>query len=360
MNKTIRFLLIIFFFMVSSQIFSLSLEETISALKETQGAAGKTVEFRWDPFFQSGIFSLGDHFAAFSTTMNPGEDGFLLLDGRDLYSVSLPYPDKGELFFPELFTASLKSAFARSIAEDASRYRIAAIIIDPGHGGKDSGADSRDQYMIRGKSQKIYEKDVVLAVSKQLSDLLVKAFPGKRILLTRDRDIFPSLGDRTDLANAVPLKDNEAIIFVSVHANASLNKNARGYEVWYLPPDFRRELLDPMKYADSADVLPILNDMLQEEYTTESILMGKSILNAFSETLGKAVPNRGLKAQDWYVVRNSRMPAVLVELGFVSNREDVQLMTSENGLQKYAEALYKGVAEFIGVFERSGGFTAVR
>jgi N-acetylmuramoyl-L-alanine amidase len=100
--------------------------------------------------------------------------------------------------------------------------------------------------------------------------------------------------------------------------------------------------------------------MLQEEFTTESILMGKAILKSLGESLGPSVPSRGLKAHDWYVVRNSRMPAVLVELGFVSNKDDVQLMTSENGLQKLTEALYKGIAEFIGAFERSGGFTAVR
>jgi N-acetylmuramoyl-L-alanine amidase len=72
------------------------------------------------------------------------------------------------------------------------------------------------------------------------------------------------------------------------------------------------------------------------------------------------MPSRGLKAGGWEVVKGSRMPAVLVELGFLSNGDDVKLMTAEEGLQKYAEALYKGIAEFIGTFERSGGFTIVQ
>jgi N-acetylmuramoyl-L-alanine amidase len=353
--------LTIFFFFLSSQIFCLTLDETISALAETTGAAGKKAEFRWDPFFQSGVFSLADHYAAFSAASGAGETGFLLLDGRELYTVSLPYPDSGELVFPEVFTASLKHAFSRAIEEDAGRFRIAAIIIDPGHGGKDPGAISEGNFMIRGKSQKAVEKGITLDVSQRLKGVLARAYPDKRILMTRDRDTFPSLAERTTIANSVPLKDNEAIVYISIHANKAIrNANTRGYEVWYLPSDFRRNLLAPAKYPDSADLLPILNDMLQEEFTTESILMGKAILRAFGEILGPSVPSRGLKAKDWYVVRNSRMPAVLVELGFLDNKDDVLLMTSESGLQKLTEALYKGMAEFIGAFERSGGFTAVR
>ena len=339
---------------------ALTLDETLAALETTRGAEGRRVEFRWDPFFQSGLFFLGDHYASFFAAAAPEESGFLLLDGRDIFTAHLPYTENGALIFPDTFIASLKDAFALSIDEEATRLRIAAIIIDPGHGGKDPGAVSAGEFMINGKSQKAVEKDIVLEVSKRLCDVLKKAWPGKRILMTRDGDTFPSLAERTTIANSVPLRDNEAIIYISIHANKAFNHNTRGYEVWYLPSDFRRELLDPSKYADSADILPILNDMLQEEFTTESILMGNSILKAFGETLGQSVPNRGLKAQDWYVVRNSRMPAVLVELGFLDNKDDIALMTTENGLQKFTEALYKGIAEFIGVFERSGGFTAVR
>jgi N-acetylmuramoyl-L-alanine amidase len=72
------------------------------------------------------------------------------------------------------------------------------------------------------------------------------------------------------------------------------------------------------------------------------------------------MPSRGLKEEDWFVVRRSHMPAVLVELGFISNRDDTLLMTSDDGLHKLTEALYKGIAEFVGDFERSGGFIAAR
>jgi N-acetylmuramoyl-L-alanine amidase len=92
--------------------------------------------------------------------------------------------------------------------------------------------------------------------------------------------------------------------------------------------------------------------MLNEEVTTESILLANSILNGFNQVFGNSLPSRGRRANDWFVVRNSRMPAVLVELGFVSNRQDALLMTSEEGLQNLTLSLYNGIANFIGIFER--------
>ena len=354
-----------FFFLFSFIVFSpsaLSLDETIGKLSQIDGAAGKRAEFRWDPFFQAGVFSLGDHTVSFFAGSEPGETGYLLLDNHEIFTAALPFPDKGALFFPDTFSASLRNAFSRAIAEDASRYRIAAIIIDPGHGGRDPGAMSKNDFTINGKTYKAIEKNIALDVSRRLKSVLTRNFPGKQILMTREGDTFPSLEQRTSIANAVPLRDNEAIIYISIHANKTLDSNsrARGYEVWYLNPNFRRNLIDAGKYSDSPEIRVILNDMLQEEFTTESILIAQSILRSFGEVLGPGVPSRGYKAGDWMVVKNSRMPAVLVELGFLDNQDDVILMTTEDGLQKLTQALYNGIADFITAFERSGGFTAVR
>ncbi|MDR0487746.1 MAG: N-acetylmuramoyl-L-alanine amidase, partial [Treponema sp.] len=148
------------------------------------------------------------------------------------------------------------------------------------------------------------------------------------------------------------VKENEAVIFISIHANWGGNPNARGYEVWHINSGYRRTLMDPSKYNYSPDIMAILNAMLEEEYTTESIILADSILQGLGQTLGSSVPSRGRKANDWFVVKNSRMPAVLVELGFVSNPQDVLLMTSDEGLQKLTEAVYKGVKNYIGIFER--------
>ncbi|MDR1420304.1 MAG: N-acetylmuramoyl-L-alanine amidase [Treponema sp.] len=340
------------FFPARGKAQDLSLDDTLSGLV----LSGSGAAFRWDPFLETGIFTLSGHTAAFETG-KAGDSGFLVVDGRELHSLPAPYLENGVLFFPHAFTAGLKSAFARSFEDDASRFRIAAVIIDPGHGGKDSGAVA--EFTVNGAPFKSVEKDITLAVSKKLHALLSAAWPDKRVLLTRTGDTYPSLENRVALANSVPLKDNEAVIFVSIHANASLsNSAARGFEVWYLNPGYRRDVIDKSKYADSEDVIPILNDMMEEEFTTESILMARNILNRLGET-GR-MPSRGIKAEEWFVVRNARMPSVLVEVGFVTNREDALLMADDGYLQKTAEAIYKGIADFTAAFERSGGYTAVQ
>jgi N-acetylmuramoyl-L-alanine amidase len=329
----------------------LSLDDALAAL------TGEAPEFRWDPFMGSGLFSVSGHTAAFAAG-EPGETGFLVVDGREVFTVPLPYLVKGLLFFPEEFVQTAGGVLARCAEEDASRFRIAAIIVDPGHGGKDPGAVGN--LTVDGKALRSVEKDIVLNVSKQLYTLLSRAYPDKRILLTREGDTFPSLDDRVDLANSVSLKENEATIFISIHANSSFNKHARGYEVWYLDPEYRREVIDKSKYEGSAEVQSIMNVMLEEEFTTESIMMAQSILGRIGEAVGDSIPSRGIKAEEWFVVKNARMPAVLVELGFVTNIQDARLMADQGYLRKLAEALYKGVADFIGTFERSGGFTALR
>ncbi|MDR1058622.1 MAG: N-acetylmuramoyl-L-alanine amidase, partial [Treponema sp.] len=251
----------------------------------------------------------------------------------------------------------LRSRCLRSFEEDQSRFRIAAIIVDPGHGGKDTGAVGN--FVIAGKPFKSVEKDITLRTAKLLHARLSAAFPGKRILLTREGDTYPTLENRVALANSVRLKDNEAVIFISIHANASFNKQARGYEVWYLSPEFRRNVIDPSKYSGSKEVISILNGMMEEEFTTESVMMAQAIMTRLAEAADGSMPSRGIKAEEWFVVRNSRMPAVLVELGFVTNETDALLMNDEAYLKNLSEALYKGINDFITLFERTGGFTVI-
>jgi N-acetylmuramoyl-L-alanine amidase len=189
--------------------------------------------------------------------------------------------------------------------------------------------------------------------------MLSAAYPDKRILLTRTGDTYPTLDDRVAIANSVPLRENEAVIYISIHANASFAKTARGYEIWYLSPEYRRTLIDETTRGESAEVLHILNDMMEEEFTTESIAMAQLILNQFKETLGPLSPSRGIKAEDWFVVRNARMPSILVEMGFVTNQTEALLLADDSYLMKLSQALYKGITQFVAVFERSGGFTSI-
>jgi N-acetylmuramoyl-L-alanine amidase len=347
-RKHIRLIFIIcLLFVISFSLHSLNLDETINTLSVV--SKDQAVQFRWDPLLQNGAFNIGDHFGAFSTTAVKGETGFMVFNNRELFNVPLPYNDGGRLEFPEPFVTALKDAFTVSFENDASRFRISTIVIDPGHGGKDPGAVARQT--LNGKTVQVAEKDIVLKSGQMLRDLLNRAYPDKRIIMTRDTDVYLTLDQRAEMANAVPVRENEAVIFISIHANWSANANARGYEVWHITSNYRRSLLDTSKHNYSPDISVILNAMMEEEFTTESIILANSILSGLGRELGSSVPSRGRKANDWFVVRNSRMPAVLVELGFVSNKNDALLMTGDDGLQKLTTALYNGIRNFIGIFE---------
>lgn len=326
-----------------------TLDETMEALGAAAGAQG---EFRWDPFFREGSFSVAGQRGVFSAALAPGESGFLMLNNRDVHPVPSPFLRGGELVFPEGFVSAAQRAFAHA-AQESFHYRIAAIVIDAGHGGRDPGA--LHEHVVDGRRLMARESDIALRAAKMLRDMLAARYPDKRILMTRESDITMSLYERTAIANAVPIRDHEAIIFVSIHANYATNRNARGFEVWHLTPSYRRELLDESQFPDS-DLRQILNLLTEEAFLTESILIAQSILDGMDSAMGGTMPNRGLRADNWFVVRRSSMPAVLVEFGFVSNREDALLMTSDAGLRRLVDGVYRGVADFVSAFERSGGF----
>jgi len=333
----------------------MSLDEAVDAL----GGAGK-VEFRWDPFLASGTLVAGEREAAF-VSGSAGESGMVLLDHREVLTLPLPYLEKGILRFPELFVNQISRSFGLYTDENddnGEKFRIAAIIIDPGHGGKDPGASAT--HIVDGRTLNSVEKEITLRTSRMLYAVLAAVYPDKKIIITREGDTTLTLDERVDKANTVTLKKNEAAIFVSVHANSSLNNAARGFEVWYLSPSFRREVLDRTNYDNPEEVFPILNSMMEEELTTESILLADAILKRLQEAVGNQSPSRGLKAEEWFVVRNARMPSVLVELGFVSNETEAVLMDDEAHLKKVSDALYKGIVDFVNFFERSGGLTILQ
>ncbi len=246
-------------------------------------------------------------------------------------------------------------AAPRSSSEEESRaYSIGAILIDPGHGGKDPGASAT--FTIKGKKTTIIEKDINLKIGLRLYDMLKKAYPKKQILMTRNTDKYLTLEERTDIANSVKLRENEAVLYLSIHVNASLDKTATGFEVWYLSPGYRRQVIDSQSEEDKS-LLTILNSMMEEEYTTESILMAKFIEDGMNAQIGALSPQRGIKEEEWFVVRNAKMPSVLVETGFLSNEEEAALLSDEGYLKKLSLGIYNGLGAFITHFERSRGFT---
>ncbi|MDR0511889.1 MAG: N-acetylmuramoyl-L-alanine amidase [Treponema sp.] len=335
-------------FAQSMSVHTLSLEEALVSLSSL--GAG-TAEFRWDPFFSSGTFTVGRHEASFASG-RAGESGAVLMDHRDILNLPLPYTEQGNIRFPESFIREVRYTLLRNIEENRSRFRVAAIVIDPGHGGRDPGAIAT--HTVAGRTFTLIERDIVLDVSLRLHAKLAASFPDKQVLLTRDRDVTVSLEDRVNLANAIPMAENEVAIFVSVHTNASFNRNARGFEIFYLRPGYRREVIDLESAAGSEEVLWILNSMMEQTLATESILLANNILARLGQSVGHLKPNRGVKPAEWFVIRNARMPSVLVELAFKTNETDALLLESPSHLNLLTQALYNGISDFIAFFERSG------
>ena len=188
-------------------------------------------------------------------------------------------------------------------------------------------------------------------------DLLSERFPEKQIVLTRNDDTYVTLEGRTEVANNLVDQTKDSVIFVSIHANASLDTKARGFEVWYLPPDYRRDLITADNLdEDSKELAPILNTMLEEEYTRESILLAQEIIREFDRRVGNKSINRGIREESWFVVRNAKMPAVLIELGFATNEQEATLLANPGYLRTMAEGVYSAIETFVTTFESTDGF----
>lgn len=308
----------------------------------------KGIVLYWDTLSSTGILEKNTHQISFRAN-----DRLLLLDGSLLLLTDAPSVQNGVVMVSEDFLKKCDDYF--SSESENSGFKIGAILIDPGHGGKDPGASQT--FTVNGKKIPVVEKDITLSIGKKLYALLKKAYPDKKIILTRDTDKFLSLGERTDIANSVQLNDREAVLCISVHVNASLDKSAYGYEAWYLSPGYRRNVIDESTVGNDKNLFPIINAIMEEEFTTESILMAKFIMDGLESQIGDKSKGRGIKAEQWFVVKNSNMPAVLIEVGFLSNQKEALNLNSDAYLQKTSLGIYNGLQAFITHFERSKGFT---
>jgi N-acetylmuramoyl-L-alanine amidase len=300
----------------------------------------------WDPLREHGSIWRNGRSISFQVG-----SPWLVLDFAEALYVGEVKRREGRIQFPPGVGDLIVAALTAPPEQPAGRS-IAAIFIDPGHGGKDPGTIGR----IRedGETKQIFEKDIVLDVATRLHTLLSRAYPDKEVILSRANDVYISLEERTELANSVELEPDEAIIFVSLHANSSFNRDAQGFEVWYLPPDYRRKGLvsEEEVGVDDPDVLTVLNALREEELTIDSVLLAQNILRDLEDAVGDVSPNRGLKEESWYVVRNAKMPSVLVEVGFVSNSEELARLRRPAYLQRIANAIYSGVSTFVQSYQQ--------
>ena len=217
---------------------------------------------------------------------------------------------------------------------------IRKIVLDPGHGGKDPGAIG-----VGG----IAEKDIVLAIAKKLERKL-KQEMGVEVVLTRRDDRFIPLEDRTAIANA-----EGADLFVSLHMNASPNGEAKGLETYYLDNTNDEASLrlaareNGTSRRNVSDLQFILSDMTQNMKLEDSITLAHhlqhSLIDGMSTRLAD-VKDLGVKKALFYVLVGARMPSVLVEMFFITNKAEGRAMSQETYQNAVVDALYDGILKY--------------
>jgi N-acetylmuramoyl-L-alanine amidase len=216
---------------------------------------------------------------------------------------------------------------------------VARIVLDPGHGGHDPGAE------VRG----LTEADLVLDVALRLEKLLAKE-PGIGVVLTRRTDAYVPLEDRTAIAN----REN-ADLFLSIHANASSNASTGGIETYFLnfAPNPAAEAIAARENAGSVRTMNSLPDIVRAIATNNKIDESRDfatmVQNALYEGLrrsNRSTRNLGVKQAPFMVLIGATMPSILAEVSFLTNRQEAALLRTPAYRQQIAEALFAGVMKY--------------
>jgi N-acetylmuramoyl-L-alanine amidase len=225
---------------------------------------------------------------------------------------------------------------------EAKRAGIKTIVIDPGHGGKDPGAIGP-----RG----IKEKDVVLKIAHKLAKELHKNLK-TRVILTRYHDIFLSLAERTAIANR-----EKADLFISIHCNASLKPHSKGFEIFFLSDEASDEEAQAVANTENAvmaleesrekgnELSSILWSLTMNEFMNESSELCSHISSEVDSRL-RIIDNRGVKQAGFRVLRGAKMPAILVEGGFISNHSEARKLESSKFQSELVDAICAGVKRY--------------
>jgi N-acetylmuramoyl-L-alanine amidase len=240
--------------------------------------------------------------------------------------------------------------FARP-AEPAPRAQAAAptalrtLVLDAGHGGHDSGAVGPGGLM---------EKDLVLDVTRRVANLVYAQLAGVKVLLSRKGDQFVPLRERTSFANR-----ERADLFVSIHANAHREAASEGVETYFLSSEATDnaarqvaaaensvvQLEKPSGRGGRGDVVKaILWDLAQSEFQQESSRLAEVVQDSMTQSL--KIPNRGVKQAGFYVLGGAAMPAILVEIGFVTNPKEERKLKDSKYRDEIAQAIFAGIAGY--------------
>jgi len=236
----------------------------------------------------------------------------------------------------------ISSTMTQDLEKEKKKWLIDKIVIDPGHGGKDPGAIGPG---------KTFEKDVTLKIALELKRLIMERSDIK-VLMTREDDRFIELKQRTEFANR-----NEAKLFISIHANSNLNRRVSGVSTYFLGPEKSEEAREAAllensvikyetnsKYADLTSENVILSAMAQNIYNTESEDLAAIVQDQISDACN--LIDRGVKQAGFYVLWGASMPNILVEVAFISNKQEEKKLRNISFQKKVAEAIYQSIKLF--------------
>jgi len=237
-------------------------------------------------------------------------------------SKALPAPEASS---PRAASATQKEPAAKPVRK---------IIIDPGHGGFDSGALGHHG----GR-----EKDACLDIGLRLRELLQARLPGVKVLMTRDQDVFVELKERTHFANR-----QDADLFVSIHANSSPNSSSHGTQVFFYDSQSSNKDAEVLARSENEDAnyLDImLTDLSKTAVRDQSIDLAMKVEAELVKGLG--LKGRHLQYAPFYVLAKTKMPAILVETAFISNAQEERLLKTSAWRDQMAKAIGTGVMAYI-------------
>jgi N-acetylmuramoyl-L-alanine amidase len=222
-----------------------------------------------------------------------------------------------------------------------TEVKVRKIIIDAGHGGKDPGASSRSG---------LKEKKVVLEIAKDVKSLLERQ--GVQVTLTRSSDVFVELNERACIANRA-----QADLFVSIHANSSPSRNVSGLEVYSLKDltsldrsgddhiSGQEALFGQLKIKNDRYVKKIVEDMLYDYKQGESKVLAGKVCDKMCQLANYR--DHRVKTANFHVLRNTMMPAILVEVGYLTNPKEERLLNKSEYRMTVAEGIAKGILEYV-------------
>lgn len=269
----------------------------------------------------------------------------VLVDGAAKYLKHRVDVFQGTIVVPAQFKEQLIDIFSKEssplMKAFSPRGNIKKIVVDAGHGGYDPGTTGRTG---------LREKTVNLDIANRLSKLLKNE--GIEVVMTRSSDTFVSLQRRVDIANKA-----KADLFVSIHTNANRVRSLNGFEVYYISPNVndstralsaaenvRLELDKNCFDRLTLNLKAILWDMIYTSGRAESLELAQSICRSVNHELNTKI--LGVKGAGFYVLKGATMPAVLIEIGFLSNNKEERMLKNNYYRQQIAETIAQGISAY--------------